>query len=158
VLLWPKSIHLFLTNPRYLKSSKLFTCFIFYVEESQKPNYSELQQLKKMQKLCQKRALEVNKLAKSQMAKAPEPEPVQPMDIGSTFKPSVSLLHFSTPHISYHMYFILFSPFLNSEIFIWQKFRVILMICLRFGRFLIIRPLDTLCSKWMEMRTKTSFR
>ena len=78
-----------------------FTCFIFYVEESQKPNYSELQQLKKMQKLCQKRALEVNKLAKSQMAKAPEPEPKEPMDIGSTFKPSVSLLHLSTPNIKH---------------------------------------------------------
>jgi hypothetical protein len=51
-----------------------------------------------MQKLCQKRALEVNKLAKSQMAKAPEPVPQEPMDIGSTFKPSVSLLYLSTPN------------------------------------------------------------
>lgn len=60
------------------------------MEESQKPNYSELQQLKKMQKLCQKRALEVNKLAKSQMNKKPEPEPQEHFGIGSTFKPSVS--------------------------------------------------------------------
>lgn len=67
----------------------MFTCFIFYVEESQKPNYSELQQLKKMEKLCQKRALEVNRLAKSQINNDPEPPAQERMDIGSTFKPSV---------------------------------------------------------------------
>jgi hypothetical protein len=44
-----------------------------------------------MKKLCQKRALEVNKLAKSQMSKAPELQSEEPFDIGSTFKPNVSL-------------------------------------------------------------------
>ena len=108
---------------RYLKSSKLFTCFIFYAEESQKPNYSELQQLKKMQKLCQKRALEVNKLAKSQMAKAPEPEPKEPTDIGSTFKPSVSLLHLSTPNIKHffeYKWLFLFISDIQKVVFIWK--------------------------------------
>lgn len=44
-----------------------------------------------MQKLCQKRALEVNKRAKSELERAPEPAPAEPAGIGSTFKPSVRL-------------------------------------------------------------------
>ena len=50
---------------------------MFYIEESQDSGYSELQKLKKIQKLCQKRALEVNRLATSQMSQSPinhEPE------------------------------------------------------------------------------------
>ena len=42
-----------------------------------------------MQKLCQKRALEVNKLAKSQMSKAPDVREEEPMNLQSTFKPKV---------------------------------------------------------------------
>ena len=75
----------------------MFTCFIFYVEESQKPNYSELQQLKKIQKLCQKRALEVNKKAKSQIDQSPMPEAQDPVHIESTFKPTVTLVYFWGP-------------------------------------------------------------
>ena len=53
------------------------------MEESQNPHYSELQKLKKMQKLCQKRALEVNKRAKEDISKVdlaqeiedPKPKP-----------------------------------------------------------------------------------
>lgn len=65
------------SNTRYLTASKLFTCFIFYVEESQNPQYSELQKLKKMQKMCQKRALEVNKKAKEEISKVNLTEEIQ---------------------------------------------------------------------------------
>ena len=86
-----KSKPLILINPRYLKASKLFTCFIFYVDESPNMNYSKLQQLRKMQKLCQKRALEVNKKAKSQISQAPQTPVEEHANLQSTFKPSVRI-------------------------------------------------------------------
>jgi hypothetical protein len=64
--------------PRYLNVSYIFTCFIYYLNETAEKDKNEIIQLQKMQKLSQKRAIEIKKIAQqtvNQREPSPEPAP-----------------------------------------------------------------------------------